>query len=175
MARAKPRCSPSLEIALNENDVVVTSGGVSVGEFDFVKEAFDQLGGQMEFWRVAIKPGKPFVFGRWKEKFLFGLPGNPVSGLVSFCVFVAPALARMQGAVDAGLSHSHGLLAEPLENRGDRPHFMRVSIDSNAGVRSTGIQASHILSSLAQADGLLCVPAKTAWETGRAVKVLRWT
>ncbi len=164
----------ALQNALDENDVVVTSGGVSVGEFDFVKEAFEKLGGKLEFWRIAIKPGKPFVFGRWREKLLFGLPGNPVSGLVGFCVFVAPALARMQGASDLGFSHSHGVLAEPLENRGDRPHYMRVSIDSKAEVRSTGVQASHILSSLAEADGLLCVPARTLWETGRAVKVLRW-
>lgn len=164
----------ALHFALTENDVVVTSGGVSVGDFDFVKDAFAKLGGHLEFWRVAIKPGKPFLFGRWREKFLFGLPGNPVSGLVGFSVLVSPALIRLQGGTDAGLAYCHGVLAEPFENRGDRPHFLRVRIGADAAVRSAGIQASHILSSLAEANGLLCVPANTVWECGRAVRILRW-
>src|SRR6185436_17675249 len=74
----------ALERAFTECDAVITSGGVSVGEFDFVKRAFTELGGQLDFWRVAMKPGKPFVFGRWRDRFLFGVPGNPVASFVSF-------------------------------------------------------------------------------------------
>src|SRR5262249_25475246 len=84
----------ALRRALNDCDMVVTCGGVSVGEMDFVKSAFEELGGKLEFWKVAMKPGRPFVFGRRNEKFLFGLPGNPVSAFVTFLVLVRPALLR---------------------------------------------------------------------------------
>ncbi len=164
----------ALENALAKADVVVSSGGVSVGELDLVKPAFEQLGGRIELWRVAIKPGKPFVFGQCGGKFLFGLPGNPVSALVSFLVFVAPALARMQGASDLFSAASVGVLAEPLGNRGDRRHFVRVRVDAEGKVRLAGTQASHILSSLAEANGLVDVPPNTNWETGRSTRVLRW-
>ncbi len=164
----------ALEKALTECDAVVTSGGVSVGELDFVKPAFQQLGGELEFWKVALKPGKPFAFGRWRDKFFFGLPGNPVSALVSFLVLVAPALARLQGAGEVAPAAARGILAEALENRGDRPHFVRVTLDANGRIRSAGVQASHILSSLAECNGLVEVPRQTTLAAGESVAVLQW-
>src|SRR5207244_11804705 len=152
----------ALEKAFAEGDAVITCGGVSVGEMDFVKSAFEQLGGKLEFWRVAIRPGRPFVFGRYNEKFLFGLPGNPVSALVTFLLLVRPALLRWQGAVDVSLPSHPGVLAAALANPGQRRHFMRVKVDRDGKVFSAGIQASHVLRSLAAANGLLDVPAGLA-------------
>ncbi len=163
-----------LEEAFGRCDIVVTSGGVSVGEMDFVKAAFAESGGEIEFWKVAIKPGRPFVFGRRKNKLLFGLPGNPVSALVTFLLLVRPALLRWQGASDIGLNAHPGVLTEPLANHGERRHFIRVRVDGVGMVRSAGVQASHILSSLAAANGLVDVPAKKSFAAGTSVQVLRW-
>lgn len=164
----------ALETAFAECDVVVTSGGVSVGEMDFVKAAFEQLGGELQFWQVAIRPGKPFVFGRHGKKFLFGLPGNPVSAFVTFLLLVRPALQRWQGAAETGLRSCPGVLGEALANRGDRRHFVRVRVDPGGHVFSAGRQASHALSSLAVAGGLVDLPAGQIHPAGTTVSVLDW-
>ena len=130
--------------AFTRCDIVVTTGGVSVGELDFVKLAFEEIGGSLQFWKVAIKPGRPFVFGRWDKKLLFGLPGNPVSAFVTFLLLVRPALLRWQGANDTALPAHPGVLAEALANPGERRHFLRVRVDTASQVRSAGAQASHI-------------------------------
>jgi molybdopterin molybdotransferase len=164
----------ALADAFEQCDAVVTSGGVSVGELDFIKGAFEQMGGELQFWKVAIKPGRPFVFGRCRGKLLFGLPGNPVSAFVTFLLLVRPALLRWQGARNLALPAHPGVLAEPLVNDGERRHFMRVIVDSTGKVYSSGIQASHILSSLAAATGLVDVPPRATLPAGAAVSVLRW-
>jgi molybdopterin molybdotransferase len=164
----------AVEIALNECDCIVTTGGVSVGEYDFIKAAFKALGGTIEFWKVSIKPGKPFVYGKWKDKFLFGLPGNPVSAFVTCLLLVYPAVLRLQGAVDVSLPRHPALLLEEIVNQGERCHFLRVKVDARGGVCSAGLQASHALHSLAQANALLPVPPKTRWFAGQIVQVLRW-
>jgi molybdopterin molybdotransferase len=181
MARPEPSIADDLEATVaalqklwSKSDAVITSGGVSVGEFDFVKAAFEKLGGKLDFWRVAIRPGKPFVFGRLGKKCLFGLPGNPVSALVTFWLLVRPALLRMQGMKSVAPPIRHGILAEPLANRGDRRHFMRVQLDENGIARLTGAQASHILSSLAVANGLVDVPAGTTLPAASRANVLVW-
>jgi molybdopterin molybdotransferase len=166
--------SRALEEACSQCDAVVTTGGVSVGEMDFIKRAFGQVGGELEFWKVAIKPGRPFAFGRCRGKLLFGLPGNPVSALVTFLLLVRPALLRWQGAANLSLPALPGVLAEPLANDGGRRHFMRVKVDSVGRVYSAGIQASHVLSSVAVANGLVDVPPNTTLGAGTAVSVLRW-
>lgn len=163
----------ALENAFALCDVVVTTGGVSVGELDFVKTAFHELGGRIDFWKVSIKPGKPFVFGKIGEKFLFGLPGNPVSALVTFILLAAPALAKMQGAENVAWPGHIGVLSDTLENSGERRHFVRVSVDVAGNVRSAGTQASHILSALAKANGLVEVAPKTVLAKGTTVSVLR--
>jgi len=145
-----------------------------VGEMDFVKTAFEQLGGELQFWSVAIRPGKPFVFGRCQGKFLFGLPGNPVSAFVTFLLLVRPALLRWQGAAVVDFPACPGLLAEPLANPGERRHYLRVRVDNAGKVFSAGAQASHALRSLASADGLVAVSPRTVLAMGTTVPVLRW-
>ncbi len=163
-----------LRAALESSDVVITSGGVSVGEFDHVKHAFENLGGTLDFWRVAIRPGKPFVFGQWKNKCLFGLPGNPVSAMVTFLLLARPALLKMQGAREFGLRAQPGLLTTEIINRGDRRHFVRVTLQDDGTVVSAGLQGSHALSSLATANGLIDAPPKGGFRSGATVQVLRW-
>jgi len=164
----------ALEEAFSHCDVVVTSGGVSVGEMDFVKQAFEEIGGELQFWRVAIKPGRPFVFGRQRQKLLFGLPGNPVSALVTFLLLVRPALIRWQGGTEVGLPRHSAVLGEPISNPGERRHFVRVRVDSAGQVYPAGVQASHILSSLAAANGLVDLPPESVLAAGTAVEVMRW-
>lgn len=162
----------ALEEAFVQCDAVVTSGGVSVGEMDFVKAAFESLGGRLDFWRVAIKPGKPFVFGQWNGKFLFGLPGNPVSAIVTFQLLVRPALWHWQGASSVEPVSVPAVLAEALANPGDRRHFMRVRMDEHGVVRSAGAQASHRLGSLAEANALADVPPRTTLPVGASVRII---
>jgi molybdopterin molybdotransferase len=160
--------------AFAECDLVVTSGGVSVGDTDYIKLAFEKLDGALDFWKVNMRPGRPFVFGQWRGKFLFGLPGNPVSAFVTFLLLVRPALRKWQGAKVTGLPAHPGTLAEALANPNDRRHFMRVTADAGGRVRSAGSQASHIMASLALANGLVDVPPMTTLPAGAAVKVMRW-
>ena len=155
-----------------ECDAIVTCGGVSVGEYDFVKAAVSELGGAIDFWRVAIKPGKPFVHAQVSGKSLFGLPGNPISALVTFWMLVRPALLCMAGANDVGARISFGTLAEEIRNPGDRRHFVRVTIDGEGNVRASGPQASHRLASLAASNGLADVAAGETWPAGKTVKVI---
>ncbi len=164
----------ALETALEECDIIVTCGGVSVGEMDLVKNAFDELGGILQFWKVAIKPGRPFAFGQKGVQLFFGLPGNPVSALVTFLLLVRPALLRWQGATEIGLPSCSGILTEPLANPGARRHFVRVMVNGAGAVRSTGMQASHALSSFASANGLVEVAPRSTLAAGTVVRVLRW-
>jgi molybdopterin molybdotransferase len=164
----------ALQQAFEQCDVLITTGGVSVGEMDFIKEAFQQSGGSLEFWKVSIKPGRPFVFGAWSGKLLFGLPGNPVSALVTSLLLVRPALLRWQGAKDLSLPSQPGVLAEPLDNSGERRHFIRVKLEASGQVSSAGTQASHILSASAAANGLVDMPPRTSLPAGAPVKVIRW-
>jgi molybdopterin molybdotransferase len=163
----------ALRLAFDECDMVVTTGGVSVGEFDLVKEAFAQLGGKLEFWRVAIRPGKPFVFGTLGQKLLFGLPGNPVSAFVTAALLVWPAVLRAQGATDVALPSQYATAKDTFINKTDRRHFMRVHVDSEGGASLSGLQASHALSSLARANALIDVPAGGVIERGARVRVLQ--
>jgi molybdopterin molybdotransferase len=167
------RTRSALQRAFAECDAVVTTGGASVGKLDFVKAAFAELGGSQEFWKVAIKPGKPFVFGTLAGKHLFGLPGNPVSAFVTFQLLVRPALLRWQGAGEVGLPAHPGTLTEPLVNRGDRRHFVRVRVGAEGRVHSAGTQASHMLHSLAAANGLVELPPETTLPAGATVRVMR--
>jgi molybdopterin molybdotransferase len=164
----------ALERALTECDLVISTGGVSVGGMDWVKAALAGIGGQVDFWTVAIRPGKPFAFGRWKEKVLFGLPGNPASALVTFFLLVRPALLRMQGAGEVYPRTIPATLAEPLANPGERRQFARVMLDAGGAIRSAGNQSSHILSAMARASGLVDVPPQTTLAAGATVPMIPW-
>ena len=164
----------ALAKAAHENDVVVTSGGVSVGDYDLIRPAIESLGGEIDFWRVRLRPGKPFVFARLEGKPLFGLPGNPVSAVTTYMVLVRPALLAMQGAAETGPAQRACQLRESIANRGDRPHFYRIQLDDREGVTSAGLQGSHALQSLSQADGWLCVEPGQERRPGDVVSVMVW-
>jgi molybdopterin molybdotransferase len=140
-------------------EVLIVLGGVSVGARDLVKPALNAIGAQTDLWRVSVKPGKPFLFGRAGQCAIFGLPGNPVSAFVTFLLFVRPALLRMMGARDAQLllPQTTATLSEELTNDGDRPHYVRGQF---AGGRftQTGRQESHALYGLSRSNALLRVP-----------------
>lgn len=115
-------------------DFIISTGGVSAGAYDFVKDALDALGAQTKFWQVAMKPGKPIVLSRLRDRLYFGLPGNPVSCMVSFLLFIAPSIRKAMG-MTSGLfpaSVSARLDAE-LKSRGDRRHYLRVRVVSRRG------------------------------------------
>ena len=164
----------ALRQAFDECDAVVTSGGVSVGDHDFVKPALEALGGELDFWKVRIKPGKPFVYGRLRGKPLFGVPGNPVSAMVTFLVLVRPGILKLTGTTDLELPAHPGVLVDPLANRGDRRHFMRVRVDATGQVHAAGLQASHAVGPLGQANALVDVPPETTLAEGAEVTVLRF-
>jgi len=160
-----------LKTAFKDNDIVLTSGGVSVGDHDHVKTAIKRLGGTIEMWKVAIKPGKPFVLGQVNGRTVFGLPGNPASALVTFQLLVRPALLKIQGAADFRLPKRTGELSEEFLNKGDRRHFIRVSINAQGRVSSAGGQRSHMLTSLAKANALLDLPPNCHLAGGTEVEV----
>ncbi|RMD98196.1 MAG: molybdopterin molybdenumtransferase MoeA [Deltaproteobacteria bacterium] len=146
-------------------DLLVTSGGVSVGDFDYVKEVLAAIGCTMRFWKVAMKPGKPLAFGTMGGKPVFGLPGNPVSTMVSFELFVRPALRRMMGDRAPFAPELHARLDPPLRGGGKRTNFVRVTLHHEGGelvARSTGNQGSGILSSMVAAHALAVLPPDDA-------------
>jgi molybdopterin molybdotransferase len=147
--------------ALAKADVVAVSGGVSVGPHDHVKPALASLGVEERFWRVALKPGKPVWFGARGRTLVFGLPGNPVSAIVCFLLFVRPAIRALQGAEPLP-APGVALLAHDLPRNPARAEAVRVVLefgdDGVARARSTGAQDSHLLTSLLGADALALVP-----------------
>jgi molybdopterin molybdotransferase len=143
--------------ALERADVVVLSGGVSVGPHDHVKPALDALGVREVFWRVALRPGRPTWFGTRGATLVFGLPGNPVSAMVTFTLFARPAIAAMQGAAHEA-PRVTARLAEPIPRHPDRDECVRVILRDGVAT-PTGPQGSHQLRSMLRADGLAIVTA----------------
>ena len=156
-----------------KNHVLIISGGVSVGEHDLVKEALCGLGAKIEIWRVAVKPGKPFLFGNIGECFVFGLPGNPVSAFVTFLQFVRPAILRLMGATNLDLPQVPAKLAVGLSNEGDRPHYIRGRLEHEK-FTPIGRQESHALFGLSQANALLRVAVGQSLEADEVVNVQIW-
>lgn len=141
-------------------DLILTSGGVSVGDYDLVKQMLSEQGA-MEFWRVRMRPGKPLAFGTLGETPLLGLPGNPVSAAVTFELFGRPAIRRMLGAAQVERPMIDVVLDGDEQRRAERRHFVRVRLASRGGTlvaRATGGQDSHLISSLQGATALLIVP-----------------
>ncbi len=157
-------------------DAIITSGGVSVGEADFVKETLEKLG-DMSFWKIAMKPGRPVTFGHINEAVFFGLPGNPVSVMVTFFQFVRSALLKMSGNTGAtGVYTVHARATTALRKRPGRYEFQRgvleQSVPGEFTVRSVGAQGSGILSSMSEANCfILLEPDQTSIEAGQQVLV----
>jgi molybdopterin molybdotransferase len=165
--------------------VIVASGGVSVGAHDVVKDAFAQIG-RIDLWRIAVQPGRPLAFGRAPAEghpgdvLLFGLPGNPVSSLVTFELFVRPVLRRLAGHTDViGRDIVRATLEEPVSKAKNRRAFVRVKLmaaQDGTGWRASlaGGQDSHVLSALAAADGLAIIGEEVdAVSAGTDVEVIR--
>jgi molybdopterin molybdotransferase len=153
-----------LMAAALENDVVVTSGGVSVGDYDFVKQVQDELGVERKFWGVATKPGKPLAFGVRGSTLVFGVPGNPVAAMISFELYVRPALLALQGRADIYRPWFYARSSEPVHRAKDRTELRRCRLahDPDGTIRftTTGPQGSGILSSMAGAEGVFFVPTR---------------
>ncbi|MFM2657320.1 bifunctional molybdopterin-guanine dinucleotide biosynthesis adaptor protein MobB/molybdopterin molybdotransferase MoeA [Vibrio owensii] len=166
----------ALENASAQADVVMTSGGVSVGDADYIKLALDKLG-QIDFWRINMRPGRPLAFGQINDKPFFGLPGNPVAVMVSFINFVEPALRKMQGEQGWKPLKVSAIATENLRSRQGRTEFSRgiYELDETGRltVRTTGKQGSGILRSMSEANCLIEIsPAVDTVKTGESVTII---
>jgi molybdopterin molybdotransferase len=165
----------ALRSALDAADVVVVSGGVSVGPHDHVKPALAELGVEQGFWGVSLRPGKPVWFGTLGDKLAFGLPGNPVSAMVTFQLFVRPALAALQGA-DPSISRTAARLEQAVARNPRREQAVRVRLaagDDGWRISPTkGAQGSHVLTSMLGANALaLIAPGEGEAAAGELVEV----
>ena len=166
----------AMEEVLASADVVVTSGGVSVGEKDLVKETLLELGVEQVFWGIKLKPGKPVFFGTRENARFFGLPGNPVSAMVCFELFVRPVLIRMMGREDKRRPRVKVHFDEDVENRLGRMHAMRVNLYRTVKgwrAESVGAQGSGLVSSLTKADALALIgPESEGVRAGEPVEAI---
>lgn len=156
-------------------DALISSAGVSVGEYDLVRHALGRLGAELHLWQVSMRPGKPITFGSAGGRPIFGLPGNPVSAMVTFELFVRPALRKMAGHLALHRPTVRARALSPIPNPGQRRGYLRVSVIADAlgyAVRLTGNQGSAILTSMVAADGLAVVPPNTTIPQGGEVQVI---
>ena len=156
-------------------DMLVITGGVSVGDCDFVKEAIEKLGGSVTFWKVNIKPGKPLAFAMLHGKPVFALAGNPVGAMVAFELFVRPSILKAMGHKRLFRPVVKAILQESAANKGKRPHLVRgmVSVcDERYHVSTTGNQSSGRLSSMIQGNGLISLAPEASHAVGEEVNVL---
>ncbi|MEF2507499.1 bifunctional molybdopterin-guanine dinucleotide biosynthesis adaptor protein MobB/molybdopterin molybdotransferase MoeA [Vibrio mimicus] len=165
-----------LEQAAKQADVVITSGGVSVGDADFIKSALEKLG-HIDFWRINMRPGRPLAFGQIAGKPFFGLPGNPVAVMVSFINFVEPALRKMQGEQGWQPLKINAIALEDLRSRQGRTEFSRgvyaFNTQGQLTVRTTGKQGSGILRSMSEANCLIEIaPAIDTVKVGESVTII---
>ena len=158
-----------------EADVLVSSAGVSVGELDLVKEALTRSGAELHLWRVSMRPGKPITFGSLDGRAVFGLPGNPVSAMVTFELFVRPALLKLGGRTALARPRLWARALEPIANPGSRRGYLRVTLvpwGHGYGAKLTGDQGSSILRSMVAGDGLAVVQPDHVVATGDEVEVI---
>ncbi|MBD3618223.1 MAG: molybdopterin molybdotransferase MoeA [Chromatiales bacterium] len=157
-------------------DVVITSGGVSVGDADYVKQTLDALG-KVDFWKIAMKPGRPLAFGRLGEAVFFGLPGNPVSVMATFILFARPALLKRAGAIPVPPLMLKARTQNRLKKRPGRKDYQRGILaqadDGTLAVDTTGLQGSHVLSSMSRANCFIALPRESGdVEAGEWVEVI---
>jgi molybdopterin molybdotransferase len=158
---------------LDGTDVLITCGGVSVGSYDYLKESFAALGVEQRFWSVAIKPGKPFYFGTVGNRLVFGLPGNPVSALVTYYLLVRPALLKLMGSRSAWRSSISAQFRGRAEKRPGRMEFLR-GVLSGGSAQLAGEQGSHQMAALAAANCLIHFPLDASLiKDGQTVEVTR--
>jgi molybdopterin molybdotransferase len=161
--------------AARDADMLVSSAGVSVGELDLVRDALTNAGAELHLWRVSMRPGKPITFGSLGDRPVFGLPGNPVSAMVTFEMFVRPALLKLAGRRRLTRPRVQARALAPVANPGSRRGYLRVQlepIEQGLGARLTGEQGSAILRSMVAADGLAVVPPDTTVPSGGNLEVI---
>ncbi|OOG23852.1 molybdopterin molybdenumtransferase MoeA [Thioalkalivibrio denitrificans] len=162
--------------ARNTADMVITTGGVSVGDADYVKQTLEQLG-RIDFWKIAMKPGRPLAFGRLGDALFFGLPGNPVSTMATFILFVRPALQRLMGMEPQAPLTLRARCLNRLRKVPGRTDYQRgiLSQDETGRpvVSTTGLQGSHVLSSMSRANAFIVIPREAGdVEEGAEVDVM---
>lgn len=161
--------------ALDGVDALITTGGVSVGDKDFIKEAVEDLGGEILFWKVNMKPGKPVAFAILHGKPVFALPGNPVAAMVAFEQFVRPALLKMTGRHRIFRPVINASTTSCFRNKGDRPHLVRAMVACDDGVHRVSAiqnQSSANMLSMVKSNGLLRLPAATILSSGDTAEVI---
>lgn len=182
LGRARDTLDSHVELferGLKDHDVLITIAGASVGEKDFTREALTKLGVEIDFWKVAMKPGKPLAFGKRGKTLVFGLPGNPVSAMVTFELFVRPALRAMQG-LGALPPHRTAHLGAPIHKPAGLRHFVRATTAIRDGVLWASPLASQSSGGLASATGATCLidvaEAETSIEAGSEIRIfpLSW-
>ena len=156
-----------------KNEILIVTGGVSVGEHDLVQAALRKLGAKIDIWRVAIKPGKPFLFGTLGSCFVFGLPGNPVSAFVTFLQFVRVAILKMMAADSVDLARLTATLTVDQINESERVHYVRGKFE-NGRFTPIGRQESHALFGLSQSNALLRLDRGESLHAGETVHVQVW-
>jgi molybdopterin molybdotransferase len=175
IARDTPESLRQHMAAARDCDLLVTTAGISVGEHDYIRSVLDELGAEQRFWKLRMRPGAPVGFGILGEIPWIGLPGNPVSTMVTFELFVRPALLAMQGRRRLDRPRVQAVAAGTTTNHGSRRGYLRVSLEAREGrwhARLTGDQGSGILRSMVQADGLAVLPGDTTVEAGDDVEVI---
>jgi molybdenum cofactor synthesis domain-containing protein len=162
--------------ALKDSDVLIITGGVSVGDYDFTKPALRELGAKVFFEKVSLKPGKPAVFAKLNDKLIFGLPGNPVSVAVTFFLFVRTALLRMQGAGECELKPGRAVAGEKIKGARGRDSFLPVSLSTNElgnlTIESLRFGGSSNFIAFARAEALVYIPQNTILEAGDVAQIL---
>ena len=156
-------------------DMLLSSAGVSVGDLDLVREALTRAGAELHLWKVSMRPGKPITYGSLAGRPVFGLPGNPVSAMVTFELFVRPALRRMAGFRAVHRARLHARALAPIPNPGFRRGYLRVTLERDSrgwGARLTGDQGSAILTSMVRAHGLAVVPGDTMIQIDEQVEII---
>ena len=158
-----------------QQSVLIITGGVSVGQHDLVKAALQSAGVKLDIWRVAIKPGKPFLFGRSDRCAVFGLPGNPVSSFVTFLKFVRPAILKMMGAGEQELQLRTvtARLKEDIIGDTDRPHYIRGEL-IDGEFAAVGRQESHAVFGLSRSNALVRIEPGASLKRGTMVPVEIW-
>ncbi|ALO47013.1 molybdopterin molybdotransferase MoeA [Pseudohongiella spirulinae] len=160
-----------------DHDVVISTGGVSVGEEDYMRAVMQKLG-QLDIWKLALKPGKPFTLGQINHTLFFGLPGNPVSAFVTFILLVRPALLAMMGAEQAELPLHRVVAAFEASRSGERQEYVRARLsgcDAQRAVEPLDDQSSGVFSSVSRADGLAIIPPHTAVARGDTLSFIAFS
>ena len=164
----------SLRKIISENDLILISGGISVGDYDFVGKALIELGTQQIFYKVKQKPGKPLFFGKLNSKPIFALPGNPASALSNFYVYVHPTLERLSGNINFSINKGIAILESVLKKKGDRAQFLKAHHENGKVIVLEG-QSSAMLHTFATANVLVYIPwNRNKYEKGDIVEIIHF-